>query len=215
MKPYPFPKAIIFDWDNTLVDSIPVVYEAMKKTFDAFGKQAPSLDDLYHMQGLSLRDSFPLVFKDDWEKAKKMYLDTFEEVHLQKVRPFDKIEDLLGYAVEKIDVLTVLSNKTGRILRKEADFFGWTKYFQALVGSMDAPVDKPDGKAAEFALKDTGIDCAKDTVWFVGDGGVDVQCAQAIGAFPVHIGDKKGYENIPCCLEKCADLLDLLRAYEK
>ena len=29
---YPFPKAILFDWDNTLVDSFPVIYKAVTVT---------------------------------------------------------------------------------------------------------------------------------------------------------------------------------------
>ena len=214
MEKYPFPKAVIFDWDNTLVDSVPVVYEAMKKTYETFGLVPPTLDDTYHMQGFSLRDSFPKVFGDDWEKAKKVYLSAFEAAHLEKVKPFAKTDELLAFAFEKVGVLAVLSNKTGRILRQEADWFGWTRYFKALVGSMDAPVDKPAKEAVEFALKDTGINCANDVVWFVGDGPVDVMCARAAGALPVHIGFKKGFEDVPCVLEKTADVIDLLRSYE-
>ena len=214
MEKYPFPKAVIFDWDNTLVDSVPVVYEAMKKTYETFGLVPPTLDDTYHMQGFSLRDSFPKVFGDDWEKAKTIYLSAFEAVHLEKVKPFDKTEELLAYAFEKIGVLAVLSNKTGRILRQEADWFGWTRYFKALVGSTDAPVDKPAKEAVDFALKDTGIDRAKDPVWFVGDGAVDVMCARAAGAYPVHVGSKKGFEDVPCVLERTVDMIGLLRSYD-
>jgi phosphoglycolate phosphatase len=32
------PKAVIFDWDNTLVDSWPVIHHALNETLEAYGK---------------------------------------------------------------------------------------------------------------------------------------------------------------------------------
>ena len=61
---YPFPKAVVFDWDNTLIDSFPVVYDAAVAAYKAFDVTPPTYEELLSWQGFSLRDSFPQVFGD-------------------------------------------------------------------------------------------------------------------------------------------------------
>ena len=53
------PKAVLFDWDNTLVDTWPVIHYALNSTFLAFEKEAWSIDDTMERVRLSLRDAFP------------------------------------------------------------------------------------------------------------------------------------------------------------
>lgn len=214
---YPFPKAIIFDWDNTLVDSFPVVYDAAVTAYKTFGVTPPTYEELLSCQGFSLRDSFPQIFGDKWEDARQAYLDAFEAMHLKRMKPMPDAFQMLKYAADKVDCLCVVSNKTGRILRDEADFLNWTPFFYSIVGSFDAPADKPAPDAAMFALKGTDIidENGKLTapVWFVGDGAVDMQCARNVGACGVYVSEKP-FDEHTICVKNCTRLLDLLRSYE-
>ncbi len=74
---------------------------------------------------------------------------------------------LHGLAADGI-FLGVVSNKTGALLRREADRLGWSGYFGRLVGAGDAAVDKPDAAPVRLALASSGI-AAGEAVWFVGD----------------------------------------------
>jgi phosphoglycolate phosphatase len=38
------PKAILFDWDNTLADTWPTIHQAMSETFAAMGQEPWSSD---------------------------------------------------------------------------------------------------------------------------------------------------------------------------
>ena len=215
---YPFPKAIIFDWDNTLIDSFPVVYDALVATYEAFEKQPPTFEELKQRQGFSLRDSFPEEFGDKWEEAKRVYLEAFEAMHLKRIRPLPDAFQLLKYAADAVDCLCVLSNKTGRILRDEAAYLKWTPFFYSIVGSFDTPEDKPSPVPAYYALNKTGLLDANNhptaPVWFVGDGAVDMECAAALGAFPVYVSEKP-LDARTLTVKNCGELLTLLKSYEK
>jgi len=59
--PHP-PKAVIFDWDNTLVDSWGTIQAALNMTFDDFGLETWTLEQTKQRVARSMRDSFPILF---------------------------------------------------------------------------------------------------------------------------------------------------------
>ena len=181
------PRALIFDWDNTLVDSWPTIHEALNKTLEAMGHAPWTLEESKERVRLSLRDSFPLLFKDRWEEARRIYLDAFLAVHIERLTVLPGVETLLDRLQGDGLYLAVVSNKTGPILRREAETLGWNRYFSRLVGATDAAADKPDAAPVHMALEGSGIAAGRD-VWFVGDTAVDMQCALKSGCLPVLLG---------------------------
>ena len=81
------PRALLFDWDNTLVDSWDAIHHALVVTFEAMGHEPWSLDETKARVRRSLRDAFPALFGARWEEARKLYLDTFTATHLERHRP--------------------------------------------------------------------------------------------------------------------------------
>jgi phosphoglycolate phosphatase len=181
------PRALLFDWDNTLVDSWPTIHEALNTTLAAMGHAPWTLDESKERVRLSLRDSFPTLFKERWEEARQLYLDAFRAVHLDRLRALPGVVELLDHLKGEDLYLAVVSNKTGSILRREADRLGWTGYFRRLVGATDAAADKPDAAPVAMALGGGEIAAGPD-VWFVGDTAVDMQCAINSGCVPVLLG---------------------------
>jgi phosphoglycolate phosphatase len=179
------PRAILFDWDNTLVDSWNVIHEALVVTFEAMGHVPWTLEETKRRVRHSLRDAFPRLFGERWEEARKLYLDTFSAVHLERLTALAGADALLEALAEDGYYLAVVSNKTGRYLRREADHLGWSRYFRAMVGGGDARADKPDPAVIEAALRGSGIQPA--SAWLVGDTELDVECAVAAGCVPVLI----------------------------
>ena len=181
------PQAILFDWDNTLVDSWSTIHEALNVVMAAMEKPLWSLRETKERVRLSLRESFPLHFGDRWEDARQIYLDAFRKIHLERLSPLPGCGELLrGLAAEGI-FLGVVSNKTGALLRLEAEVIGWSKLFGRLVGAGDAALDKPDAAPVALALEPSGVD-AGEAVWLVGDTGVDMECAYKSGCIPVLLG---------------------------
>jgi phosphoglycolate phosphatase len=181
------PRALLFDWDNTLVDSWPTIHEALNTTLAAMGHAPWTLDESKERVRLSLRDSFPPLFKERWEEARQIYLDAFRAVHLERLSALPGVVELLDHLKGERLYLAVVSNKTGSILRREADRLGWSGYFGRLVGATDAAADKPDAAPVLMALDGSDIAAGPD-VWLVGDTAVDMQCAINAGCVPVLLG---------------------------
>jgi len=185
----PKPKAILFDWDNTLVDTWPIIYNAMAHTFTYMGIEPWSLEETKDKVGHSLRDHFPLLFGDRWEEAGKIYGDTYRSQHLDSLTPLVGALETVQFLKGTDVYCAVVSNKQGPTLRKEAAHLGWDKYFTKFIGATDAARDKPFADPAILALKESGITPAEH-VWFIGDSAPDVECAFAAGLTPVVINNK-------------------------
>ena len=181
------PKALLFDWDNTLVDSWAVIHAALNHTLTTMGHDPWSRAETEMRARASLRDSFPTLFGDDWPRAEKLFYDHFSAIHLSHLTPMPGVMELLEYLAGLPVYLAVVSNKRGTFLRKEAEHLGWSRYFSVLAGAGDAARDKPASDHVELALGGaTGIVAGPD-VWFVGDTDIDLRCAHLAGCTPVLI----------------------------
>lgn len=170
------PSAILFDWDNTLVDTWGVIHDALNATLQAFGRDPWSLAETKIRVRKSMRDSFPLLFGERWEEAGQVFYDRYKAVHLQKLTPLPGARELLHLLKEHGLYLAVVSNKRGEHLRTEAAHLGWEPYFGRMIGASDAARDKPACEPVDLALSGSGVD-RSGVVWFAGDADIDLECA--------------------------------------
>jgi phosphoglycolate phosphatase len=191
----PCPRAILFDWDNTLVDSWVTIHEALNVTMAAMDKPLWSIQETKERVRLSLRESFPRHFGERWEEARRIYLDRFRAIHLDRLTALPGRGDLLRELTRDGIYMAVVSNKTGALLRHEANELGWSELFGAIIGAGDAAADKPDAAPVWLALEPSGIG-AGEMVWFVGDTGVDIECARNSGCVPVLLGGEMPQEEL-------------------
>jgi len=180
------PVGVLFDWDNTLVDTWPVIHDAMNFTLKKMGYPLWSLEDSKNNVRLSLRESFPGLFGDKWKTARDIFYMRFKKIHLKRLEVLPGAEKLLISMKKKGVYLGVVSNKSGENLRREANHLGWSQYFGKIIGAMDAEEDKPSIKPVQLAVKGSGIDLGQ-RVWFVGDTKIDMECAYNSGCFPILI----------------------------
>lgn len=209
----PKPKAILFDWDNTLVDTWPCIGRATNITLEAMGHKPWTPEEVRARVAGSLRDTFPKIYGDRWEEARDIYYKAFAAVHLDMLTALPGAEEMLGEAAAAGIFLGVVSNKTGKYLRAEADHLGWTPLFGGLVGAQDAARDKPAPDPIHKALAASGIS-AGPHVWFVGDAAIDIICGQAAGCRTIFVGTPPG-DMIPApdhIVPDCKALADLIRS---
>ncbi len=217
MIPVP-PRALLFDWDNTLVDSWGAIHHALKVTFEAMGREPWTLDETRQRVRRSTREAFPALFGDRAEAAAGIFYQAFESGHLQSLEAREGADALLrGLAAADRYYLAVVSNKRGDLLRREVAKLGWDGYFERLVGANDAVRDKPAVDAVELALGDSGLAPGPE-VWFVGDTDIDMACAANAGCLPVLLraeppgAGEFGHGEPRIHVADCAQLLETLRA---
>lgn len=180
------PTVLLYDWDNTLVDGWAGITAALNAVFTEFAMPLWSVTDTKERVRVSLRESFPVMFGDDWERARDIFYSTLTEEHLRHVTPMPGAPDALSAGAYWPQ--GVVSNKAGNYLRAEVVHLGWAGHFGAVVGAGDAPADKPDPAPIVMALERLGR--APDaSVWYLGDTALDMRTARAAGVTAVLIGD--------------------------
>ena len=190
MLTLPKPKAILFDWDNTLVDTWPVIHQALNATLRAMDVPEWSLTRVKSQVKKSMRDSFPELFGANWKKAADLYQSHYRAIHLAAITPLPDAEMLLR-AVQKAGLFcAIVSNKRGPSLRLELEHLAWTAYFAAAIGSEDSAHDKPHPAPVFKALEAANL-TPDASVWFVGDTIIDIECAHTAHCTPILYGDVK------------------------
>ena len=183
----PRPAAVVWDWDNTLVDGWAAIAAGLNAAFAAFGLPAWSVEEVRARVRRSLRESFPEVFGAEWERARDIFYAEVRARHLGVLSPMPGAAEALR-AGAALAPMAVNSNKQGPLLRAEAAHLGWTELFRGLVGAGDAEADKPDPAPMRLALAACGIP-AGPAVWYIGDTALDMQAARAAGCAAVLVGN--------------------------
>lgn len=181
------PVAILWDWDNTLVDGWAAIEAGLNAAFRAFGLPEWDRTEVLARTRKSLRESFPALFGAEWEKARDIFYAEVRARHLDVVAPMPGAAAALA-AAGRVAPQGVVSNKQGPLLRAEAAHLGWAGHFGALVGAGDASADKPAAAPLLMALGMIGVE-PSDHVWYVGDTALDMQAARAAGCRAVLLGD--------------------------
>jgi phosphoglycolate phosphatase len=180
----PNPRAILFDWDGTLVDTWKAIIAAYNITRIAMGMDPWDEATARHNIRKSWRDAFPIVFGDRWEEAGKIYREQYAAINQDHIEPMMGAFDLLAEIKDSGLYCAIVSNKFGPYLREEVEYFNWGHYFTRAVGAQDAARDKPHADPVLLALMDSGITPESD-VWFIGDTGMDLQTAHGLGMTPI------------------------------
>jgi len=180
------PSVLLFDWDNTLVDGWAGISAALNAAFVAFDKPLWTVEDTKNRVRVALKESFPLMFGDEWERARDIFYDAFRSNHLDHVNPMPGAAEAL--VAGNSWPLGVVSNKAGKYLRAEVLHLGWEPHFDAVIGAGDAQADKPDPAPILMALEQMGF-APGPSVWYLGDTALDMVAARAAGVTAVLVGD--------------------------
>lgn len=192
----PCPTAIIFDWDNTLVDTWGTITAALNKVRALNGQEAWTIDEARFKSSRSLKVSFPEWYGNRWEEMRDVFYAHVEAVHLETLRIMPGAAELLLWLHERHMPMFVVSTKRNTLLRAEVVHMGWGGFFKAVVGSYDASRDKPDRAPVDMALAAINRTADDPYVWLVGDSDSDVICARNSGCTPVFIGEKAMAEKL-------------------
>ena len=211
------PRAVLFDWDNTLVASWEIIHESLRLTFRDLGREPWSFEQTKAWVRRSMRDSFPDLFGADARRAELLFYRHYRAHHLQRLTPLPGAEATLAALQRDGIYLGVVSSKQGDLVRDEAAHLGWNGYFRRLVGAGDAPADKPAPAAMSLALEGAGITPGAD-VWYVGDTGIDVTCARNAACGAVIVSADPPRDGDVACVPDCqvadhAELQGFLRRH--
>lgn len=188
------PQAVIFDWDNTLIENWQTLTDSVNAALAAFNLPLWDTQRMVENSKYSMRDSFPIIFGDDWHRARDIFYTHFRQHHLNGLKQMAHAETVLNLLQEHGVKLMLCSNKNGDLLRREVRHLNWNSYFSSIIGATDAEKDKPDPAPAHLIYTHNNLK-HYETVWFVGDTASDIICGTRAGCVTVGIG-KSSLENV-------------------
>lgn len=176
------PAAIFFDWDGTLINSLNFIFKAHNYARAQLGMPAFTMQDFEGYFGKPRDVLYQEIYGVHKDTA-RAHFDVFvRENHLEELSPVDNAESLLKTICDFGIVCGVVSNKKSDFVRSEIRHLGWDGYMSAIIGSGDAPEDKPSAAPLMLALEQSNLsEVALTNVWYVGDTDTDQGCAKAAG----------------------------------
>ena len=113
------PDAIIYDWDNTLVDTWPLIRNSINQTMREMNREEWSLEKVRDLVHKSMRESFPEIFGNEWERAGEIYKKAYHDINISQISLLKNSFELLNF-VKNLNIPQFLvSNKIGSTLRNE------------------------------------------------------------------------------------------------
>ncbi len=153
-------KAIIFDMDGVLVDSMPDHAEAWKQALATAGITI-SRNDIYELEGSNHRQIIEIMFRrfgrnpkeEDVRELSRKKIEIFNRI--EHVKPFDGIKELLNSLLPKYK-LAVVSGSNNKTVHHIIDSF-FPNTFQVIISGDDIKESKPSPEPYLRAVEKLGI----------------------------------------------------------
>ncbi len=182
-------RAVIFDFDGTLVDSLQDIADAMNTALSALGLDVIALDDYRYNIGYGVENlARRLVPKEKAteevlaECVRLMRLE-YAQCWNRTTKPYPGIMELLDALRERCVKTAVLSNKDHDFIRRMTDYFFKGHDFDSVQGALPSFPKKPD---PSLALRVAGVLAEKNEhIILAGDTRTDMETAVAADMYPL------------------------------
>ncbi len=174
-----FPSQLIFDWDNTLVDTSNTLDICMKEAIERAGLDYMVYFERFKKIGfVSTRQLFPMLFNERSEEVRTYYYEAYAREHCKTLRPFEGVIAMLELLKAQDFIISIISNKMHYYLENEIKALHWQQYFDGFVGAGESKKDKPDFSHLELYCERFGFDVRmRNQFCYIGDSEVDLEFA--------------------------------------
>ncbi len=183
-------KAVIFDLDGTVVDTLDDLTFAMNSMLSHFGYPERTRDEIRSFLGngqkVFVTRSLPQYARD--EHNVNRCSDYYEKLYAENTVRFSKPFDSVPILLERLKVcgtyVALLTNKNQEHASRIIQTLFGNSLFDIVVGAGKFK-RKPDPEAALYIAKELGVfpcECA-----FVGDSDVDIETARNAGMYAVGV----------------------------
>jgi pyrophosphatase PpaX len=180
-------RAVIFDLDGTLIDSIELIVRSYEHAVLEHGLPSPGRSEWLRWLGTPLKHQFSLLVGEceDQEARVEALIRTYRAWNLahhdELVKPYRGVTEAVARLAADGRTLGIVTSKMRASAQRGMLHVGLEpQWFQAVVGLEDTARHKPDPAPLLLALEQLGV--APEQAIYVGDSPHDAACAQAAGA---------------------------------
>lgn len=175
-------RAVLFDWDGTLVNSYGADSRAYLAMFESLGIEW-SLEDLarhYSPNWYRVYHAARLP-RAKWEEADRVWTRAYKR---ENPRLMTGAKQVIR-ALHPDFVLGIVTSGNRPRVRKQLRQFNLANYFSTCICCEDAPKRKPHPAPLNLALKEIGFD--PEECLYVGDTAEDIEMSRRAGVRPIGV----------------------------
>ena len=174
-------KAIVFDLDGTLLDTLADLAASTNYALRSCGMPEHSIDDVRRFVGNGVRMLMTRAVPDGesnprFDEAFSVFRQHYMQHCLDTTSPYPGIMEALARLKEKGMMLAIVSNKMQAATEELRQHF-FSQYIDAAIGESAAIRKKPAPDTVNEALRLLGI--SHEEAIYVGDSDVDIDTARA------------------------------------
>lgn len=180
MKKY---RAVVFDLDGTLLNTLEDLTDSVNAALAAFGQPQKTIEQIRTYVGNGIRNLMKRSVKDgeanpDFEKIFQKFREHYKEHCQDKTKPYDGIRDLLRTLKAEGIKMAIVSNKADFAV-KELNEYYFKGFDMTAIGEREGIARKPAPDSVFQALQELGV--SSDQAVYVGDSEVDLETAKRAG----------------------------------
>jgi len=179
-------KAIIFDFDGTVADTLPTIYYSFRTIFKQFDDEELTDEDVKAMFGPSevgiIRDR--LTYKDK-EKAMETFYRVYADSHAELVKENQEMQELLAFLKENQFKLGIMTGKGRRSLDTSLEMLNLAPYFDVTIAGdeVEQPKPHPEGVHKVMEL----LEVKPEESMYIGDSDADIKAGSRAGVMTVGV----------------------------
>lgn len=171
-------KAVIFDLDGTLANTLPLCISAFRQSVEPLINRSLSDAEIIATFGPSEEGTIMALVPDHYDKGVTGYLQLYESLHSMCPVPFDGITELLQTLKDRGLRIAMVTGKGKHSTGISLQYFELTHFFELIeTGSPKGP-RKAEGIRV---ILDQWNDISKDEVIYVGDAPGDITASRKAG----------------------------------
>lgn len=176
-------KAVLFDLDGTLLDTLDDLTDSVNFAMDAMGWQRHDKAEVRLFLGNGIRRLMELsspkdVSSDEFEKAFGIFKEHYDKHNQDKTKPYEGVLKLMARLKEKGIKMAIVSNKVSSAVDMLYNKF-FSNYADLAVGDMPGFKRKPEPDSCNYVIGKLNV--KKKDVVYVGDSEVDLATAKNTG----------------------------------
>lgn len=179
-------RAVIFDLDGTLTDTLKDIADAMNRALRLHGLPEWPVEAYRYLVGDGAKKLAERAVRDRQELAlsvQKAYQADYEAHALVTTRPYDGVPEMLAVFQARGIPMAVFSNKPDADTKNVVSHFFPEICFAQVRGQREGVPVKPDPAGALAVAQALGVQPAE--VLYLGDTATDMCCARNAGMHPV------------------------------
>lgn len=173
-------KAVIFDLDGTVADTLPLTIKSLKEaSFAASGVERTGQEILDEFGPIDTDIARKLAGKGREYEAEELYVKVFSRDFDNSVKPVPGMNELLLELKKRGIRIGLFTGRSKRVTEIVIKRLGIGMFFDAIVAGDDTARPKPDPEGILLALEKLGVNPPESM--YAGDFDVDIKAGKAAG----------------------------------